>query len=623
MQSFLKRTGVTCAMIVALVSAVSAQSLDKVKSDVLSALSTPLPITIVGPMLAQDVEITEQAEGFRATLKGASLMGFFPIGDVSMTLVALDEQTYRISDMVFPTTLDFPGMATITHSAMSLEGTWSAQNRSYSDLKWVIDGLRVAPANTPTGAFSLGELSFDVTKAPDASNTESRFAISAKEVSMRGLTPDDVSLARVEARLLANGDEPVDLYSVVREVAIRSTMRDSGASIQALAASLLGNTYETVSLELEADGLNIEGTATNDPSYLRADTMAISASLNGVAPRNWEAADITLKLGGVRQKDTAMDGQYSVGEALLSFRAAELPVAAMFNAYKRLKAAGSGRPVMASELLDGLAKFGKVEIVTNGKALNAETLKRFYPSDSSQPSELKPYFDVAYDRWDMQLALAGFNRNQGKILLSAALDGGTFLPQETFPEDTLRDVEAWFPITFNQSGSVSEINEGFLKTMLEDVSIQDLSEPVELIMPLVLYASATVFEVTSGEDVYETALFRLSHNGNFKFYPTELFNLLPYEGEATVRFSGFSKLINYFEAMPERGTMSPDEMSAVRAGMMVMRNLGRKAGDDTYEWDIKRPDVTKMELLVNGVTFRYPSIAAIMPLMFGAVMGRY
>jgi len=30
-----------------------------------------------------------------------------------------------------------------------------------------------------------------------------------------------------------------------------------------------------------------------------------------------------------------------------------------------------------------------------------------------------------------------------------------------------------------------------------------------------------------------------------------------------------------------------------------------------------------MELLVNGVTFRYPSIAAIMPLMFGAVMGRY
>ena len=604
----------------------SAQTPEEVKSDVLSALSTPLPITIIGPLLTPDVIVTAEGDGFRATLQNTSLLGFFPIGEVSLKLTPIDDDTYRITDLTLPQTLDFPGLARVTHSAMELSGTWSSASRSYSDLHWNIEGLSLAPEGAPGGAVSLGALTFDVTKEPDEADTESRFQIAARDVSVTGLMPDNLSIGTVEARLAANGEEPVDLYSVIRETIMRANMRDGGAGLQSLAASLLGKSYKTVSLDLSAGDLDITSAIPANTSYFRSKTMAISASLADVAPRQWGAADITISLGALEQQDMAADGSYAVEEAALSLRGGELPVADMFNAFTILSNPRMHRPVMASALLDGLASFGKIEIATSGRTLAATAMKRIYPSDSSKPVEKKSLFTIGYESWNMQLGFADLIRNEGKIAFSSALSGGSFTPGEAFPQANLPDIEAWFPLTLDLRSVTSNLNEGFLKTLFKDVSINDLNEPAEIILPLVLYTSATVLDMQSGENAYETALFRISNSGSARFYPTEAFGLFPYEGESTVRMAGFDRLLGYVEKLPmRRSAVGPamSESSIIRSVMIVLRNLATRPDAETLEWAVSKPSIERTEILVNGTTFRYPDIMEFMPLMMGSYLTRF
>ena len=92
---------------------------------------------------------------FRATLADASLMGIFPLGDISMTLTPLDGgERYRISDMTLPATLDVPGFARMTLAGVEMQGTWSTARRSYSDLHMVLRGLDIAPADGSGGRIA-------------------------------------------------------------------------------------------------------------------------------------------------------------------------------------------------------------------------------------------------------------------------------------------------------------------------------------------------------------------------------------------------------------------------------------------------------------------------------------
>ena len=128
--SFLRLATVLTATTLAL--PLAAQTAEEVEADVLSALATPLPITIVGPLLTPGVSVTPEGDGFRAVLSDTSMMGLFPFGEVTMLLTPLDGDRYRISDMTFPTEIDIPGFARITYSDMAIEGTWQADTRSYT-----------------------------------------------------------------------------------------------------------------------------------------------------------------------------------------------------------------------------------------------------------------------------------------------------------------------------------------------------------------------------------------------------------------------------------------------------------------------------------------------------------
>ena len=468
---------------VSFVSPLAAQDADKVKSDVLSALATPLPITIVGPLLTRDVTVTEIPGGFRAVLEDATLMGLFPIGEVSLVLAPLDQETYRVSDLSFAGDLDFPGLGRLRIAGMALDGIWSSRTRSYSTLNWQVDGLNFQPGEGGQGSISIGGLGFDVIKEPDDANTESRFEIVASDLSVLGMGPQNVTVGRVSALLAANGEEPVDLYSVIRELLMLGTMRDGGAQLQALGRSLLGNSYDTVTMDLSASGLNAVSVFKPEDSYFKAEGVELRAALRDVLPRQWGGADVSLTFKSLDQKEFLPDSVVKVDEATLLLSGGDLPVADMMTAVMLLSDPPRGRPVPAPLLLSGLTGFGKLEISTEGKAIWVEGFKQRMRGETLETVKA---FETGFDSWGLNFGLTGLDRGEGRLGFGTRLTGGRFVPGEDAPEDTMTHIRAWFPVELAIESGVTKLNEALLRKLFTDVDIQSLREPVELILPLAL-----------------------------------------------------------------------------------------------------------------------------------------
>ena len=593
-----------------------AQTVDKVKLDILSALSTPLPITVIGPLLTRDVAVMAEGDSFRATLADASLMGIFPLGDISMTLTPLDGgERYRISDMTLPATLDVPGFARMTLAGVEMQGTWSTARRSYSDLHMVLRGLDIAPADGSGGRIALGSLTFDVLKEPDETDTESRFGLISRDVSIRDVLPANVTLGEARALLSANGDKPVDLYSVIREVILLGSRGDGGSGLRALAQSLLGDSYGLVSLDLAARDLDMRDRRRPDSKYLRAAAMEITTTLTDVAPRHWGGADIVATLTGIDQTESVKAGNTTIDSATLRLTGADLPVGAMFEAGQAVAMAtgpgGARRPVPAALLLDGFMGFGRFGLSTEGSGLSVVQIKRYPPPSEEDKDKDRTEFTLGYDRWSARLDLSGLRDNAGTIALGADFAGGQFLPGPAFRDRDRPHVEAWFPLDLRLQSRLGGLNEGFLRTLLTDVTINRLDEPVELILPMALYFMATVFDVTSGDDLYRTGLFEYTQQGQARLYPTKMLGVVPYEGEARVTLSGIDRLNAYFA-----GQRVPEAASV----LTVLRNLGRDTGDGRFAWDISRPDIERSELVINGTTLRYPDLLDNLPMMMGPLI---
>ena len=611
---FLKKAALSALAALSLPTLAIAQSADDVKLDVLSALSTPLPITVVGPLLTRDVVVTEEGDGFRATLQDSTLLGLFPFGDVSMKLVPLDDDTYQVSDLQLPRDLDFPGLGRIAFSDMTLNGTWSASDRSYSDLQAELTGLRVEPGQ---GALTLGRLAFDVQKEPDETDTESRFNITLGDVSAAGFAPINVTLGEAQILLSANGERPVDLYSLLREVILVAGMRDGGIGLQTLGQSLLGNTYGTIALDLQARDLNVVDFRSPDSTYLLADGMQARLGMEDVSPRDWGAAELSVTLDGVEHQDLIESGMFDVSRAVVRLGAEDLPVADMFAAAQTLATAGWGPPILVSDLLDGFAEFGALELSTEGEALSIEVRDSRYVNDEWVEDTA---FFSGYDDWNVAFSLTGLNENQGVASNLISLSGGRFTPGELFREQDLRHVEAWFPTALRIGGQVSNLNEAFLKRLFKDVYIADLTEPVELIMPLMLYASASVFDVTVPDNHYETSLFRLEQRGEYRVYPAKFMSLAPFEGRVDMSLTGFDALFGYMdetirlEAAKQYGNV--EELSILKSVVTVMRNLGAQGSNGEVTWEIEKPDADRSELTINGTTLYYPEINQFLPFAF-------
>lgn len=595
----------------------AAQSLEQVKSDVLSALSTPLPITVIGPLLTRDVTVSAEGDGFRATLEDTSLMGLFPFGEVSMKLVAMDEHTYHVSDLQFPKHLDFPGIAQVDLNGMRLDGTWSASERSYSALDAELTGLRMLPGEGDEGLLAIGRLAFDVAKEPDETDMESHFDITLEDVLLSGLDEADMRVGEVRALLSANGEEPVDLYALLREVLMTAGTRDSSAGFVRLGQSLLGNSYGSVELDLGARDFTIVDAQDPQAGFLHAEGLEARLEMQDVEARDWGGGELAVHLEGVQHQDLLEQGRFAVKNALVRLSGADLPVADMVAVIDILDNP-RGRPLPLSALLDGLAEFGALELASEGEGLSLDIWDSTFEDDEWIEDRL---FTAGYESWGASFALEGLNENRGTASAMIELDGGSFDPGPIFDEADLPHIDAWFPLSLRYGGQVSDLNEGFLKELARDVVILDPEEPVEVILPLALWASATVLDVSAEQNHYETGLFSVEMDADYRVFPAKLMSMVPFEGQIGMRMRGFERLLSHIDGLLEAEGTSASEASAVRSALIVLRNLGEQDEDGALAWQIEKPDVDSAEIAVNGTTLYYPEPGQIMPLAFLGSMG--
>jgi hypothetical protein len=291
------------ASMAALASAAFGQTVEEVGNDVLSALSTPLPITVIGPVMAGDVIVTQEGASFRASLDGAMLMGVVPLGALSFKLTPEGQRLYRVTELAFPKSIDFLNKATVGIGSTKFDGLWSAETRSYQTLAFELGALTVAPRDAGGGKISVGTLALDVAKEGTADAVESRFALSAKKVSVRGLTPANVAIASVAADLTADGKEPVDLYAVLARFALLTAMESDGHAALQFAESLRAKDYEKVNLTMTMDGVDVRDALPGSDVAMAIERVTGAAEITGMTPENWDA--VKVDFAGRNIRDTA------------------------------------------------------------------------------------------------------------------------------------------------------------------------------------------------------------------------------------------------------------------------------------------------------------------------------
>ncbi len=179
-------------------------------------------------------------------------------------------------------------------------------------------------------------------------------------------------------------------------------------------------------------------------------------------------------------------------------------------------------------------------------------------------------------------------------------------------------MNAWFPNVLKFGGRVSNLNEAFLKQLFRDVLIEDRDEPLEIVLPLALYAAASVFEVAVEGNRYETGLFGLEQGGQYRVYPAKFMSLAPIEGRFDMSMTGFDALLGYVEEIrleeARREYGDEEELSVLKSVLTVLRNLGTQAADGTVSWQIEKADVDRSQITVNGTTLYYPEFSQLIPL---------
>jgi len=220
---------------------------DDIKADVLAALSTPLPITVIGPLTAQDVKVIKEGDGYRATLVSPMLMGIIPLNKMTFKVTPSGDKLYQITDFQLPPKLELFNAVTLGIGGNKFDGIWSAKTRSYQSLNFLLGDISVVPkSGAGASKVTLGSLGLNVAKQGEAGAVASKFLIEAHDIGVVGYPPYNVKVANLKAELNAAGPEPVDLYAVVSRFVVLAAMQKNGDAALQFAESLRAKTQGLV-----------------------------------------------------------------------------------------------------------------------------------------------------------------------------------------------------------------------------------------------------------------------------------------------------------------------------------------------------------------------------------------
>ncbi len=602
------------------ISFAAAQTTEEVKSDILSALSTPMPITVVGPIITRDVKVTEDGDGFLATLEQPMLMGIVPMGSLSFKLTPSGDKQYRVTDFTLPKTLEVFNSFKIGIGGTIFDGVWSTESRSYRKLNFELNKITVAPKGSQNAQIQIGSLALDVAKDGDGGATESKFLLHASDISSKGYPPNNINMKSLTADLRAKGQEPVDLYAVLSRFAVlTATQQGGGDSVLQFAESLRAQKYDKVSLNLSAEGVDVAGTEPSSIDKLSIASVAGAAELANVTPENWGSVAITINGKDIHDKGLIDVKQMDADMGSISLTGSQIPIGATLNAIGKLQAISRGEPtsLKVSDVLDGLFNIGAIKVTTSASGIV------YLPLKDEDPT-------LRIGKYSMETGAEGLRDNKGKLFFSSAVDDFKF-DVKKFDTELQKKLTALLnPKVFHYDLSVSEFNESLLRKLMGDVVINDEKDYAALAAPAIAYVMAMKPMIETKDMRYQSSEVDAAYSGLVRFYPAWAISALPYEGESRLSLKGLDKVTALLEELknmpPEtltppvavEGSSDPVEApvpvdnrstyAVVQSVMLTMKALAKTEGDG-LSWSIKYPKAGQGLFMVNDTEMRFPDLA--------------
>ncbi len=588
-----------------------AQTVETVKRDILSALSTPLPITVIGPLITRDVDVTPDGDGFRAKLDNALLMGIVPLGSLSFKLTPQgDSGNYRITDFEFPKSIEVFNAATLGIGATEFDGLWSSQSRSYQTLAFKLNDVSVLPKNFAGGSVKLGSLALDVDKEGQSGATESRFALAARNLISKGLPADDVAVSSIVAELKANGKEPVDLYAVISRFAILAAMQQDQSALLRFAESLRAKSYDSVSLNFTLDGFAMKPNVPGSDKRLAIERVSGIAGITDMTPDEWGKVVLNVDGANIFDKGYSDLKALEIAGGTATISGSQIPIGSTLSAITRLQALSSGQTVRisATDLIDGFLNFGRLAFTS--KASGISVLPR---------SDREPTLNVG--SYSTGFGLEGFRAQQGRVFVDSEFNELSIVPGKSSKALDARILRTLLPKNARYDVSVSELNEGLLRKLAADLVISSEDDLPGLAAPALVYLMAMRPVLTTREARFVSGEIDARFTGKVRFYPAWLLSALAYEGESRMTLAGFDKLkalLNDIEQSPEFGSRpgnsDRNSLAVMKGVLSTMKALSRNE-DGNMVWNIVYPEAGKALFMVNDVSMRFPDIASYLPLM--------
>jgi hypothetical protein len=592
-----------------------AQTEDDVKNDVMAALSTPLPITVIGPLMARDVKVVKEGDGFRATLVDPMLMGIIPLSKMSFKMTPAGDKLYRITDFNLPKKLELFNTVTLGIGATQFDGVWSAKTRSYQTLAFQLGDISVVPkSGAGASKVTLGSLSLNVVKEGEAGATESKFAIKASDIASQGLPPYNLKVANLVAEINANGEDPVDLYSVISRFVVLTAMQKDGDAALQFAESLRAKRYDTAILNLMMDGLEMRGSEPGSTDKLSIAQVTGAVGLTGVSPDEWGTASIKFNGSKINDKGIFGTQEMNMDAGSLAVEGAQIPIGATLNALAKLKAMSRGDSVSfrVSELLDGLLNMGALKFKSGATGIS------YVPVAKTDPV-------VRIGSFGFETGSEGFRDSKGRLFFTTSIAGMDLKMSEFKSDLEAKAYQLLNPKELRYSLSLSELNEPLLRKLMAEVVIKTSDDYAALIAPALTYVLASKPMVETKDAHFQSADVDASLSGLIRFYPAWVMEALPYEGKSTIKISGLTKVLalldEYMTTPPDEGGLASTDRVGLVMGQSFINTFKALAVTDgeAQVWNITYPKAGQGLMLVNDTELRFPNFTSYLtPLMMGS-----
>jgi hypothetical protein len=595
-------------------SLANAQTEDDVKNDVMAALSTPLPITVIGPLMARDVQVVKEGDGFRATLVEPMLMGIVPLSKMSFKMTPAGDKLYRITDFNLPQKLDLFNAVTLGLGATQFDGVWSTKTRSYQKLGFQLNDLSVTPkSGADRSKVTVGSLSLNVVKEGEVGATESKFALKAHDIASEGYPPYNVKIANLVAELNANGEEPVDLYSVISRFVVLTAMQQNSDAALNFAESLRVKNYETAILNLTMDGVDIRGSEQGSNIKLLIGAVTGAVGLTNVTPEEWGSVSIKLSGNGINDNGVFGSQDMNMDSGTLALDGTRIPIGATLNAIAKMQSMSRGDAVSfrVSELLDGLLNMGALKLSSGATGIS------YVPVEKTDP-----VFHVG--SYTLETGSEGFRDSKGKLFFATSVEG---LDIKLAHFNNAIEEKAYHllnPKLLHYNLSISELNEPLLRKLMADVVIKNSDDYVGLAAPAIAYFMALKPMVETTDAHYQSSEVDASLSGLVRFYPAWVMEALPYEGKSTIKISGLEKvsalLDEYMNTPTEEGGVNGGDKAGLIFGQSFINTFKAlaTAEGEAQVWNIIYPNAGKGLMLVNDIEMRFPSFTSYLtPMLFG------